>query len=51
MQIRRTRQRDTEQGRTHKRRSPVDLNHMDAQMLNDQLEHIYNSSVRTQDVV
>ena len=36
--------------RTHKQRSPLDPLHTDVQVLDDQQELIYNSSVRTQDV-
>ena len=37
--------------RTHKQPSPMDPLHTDMQMLDNQLEPIYNSSVWTQDVV
>ena len=38
-----------EQGRTHTRRSPMDPLHTDLQELDDQLELIYNCTVRTQE--
>ena len=36
---------------TYKRRSPMDPLHINMQVLDDQLEPIYNSSLWTQDVI